>query len=215
MSKLRDTTASDLPPRVVPVPPSAFADDWHGRPDSEVAIGLCFVSAEDIDAAMNTALERAESWATNEGRRDEAHFNKVYNEQLIYGIVGRAAVNPNDCTRRWFPAPCEDSIRRAMTPDGARRLWDELQLLHVGSGVQMPMASDDDIRRLAAILARGIAIGAATSAKATEARKFAWYLLEQLGPLDPKATPEDADEITDEDDDTEASDEGYDIRLHE
>jgi hypothetical protein len=200
MPTYRSVAAADRKPsKIVVLPPSAFADDWKEKPADEVAVGLRFVSGEDYDMAANAALERAEAWATNGGRRDDAHFVKVYNDQLIYGIVCRAATDPNDISEPWFQKPVEDTVRQALTEQGARRLWDELNLLHVGSGVAMPVAGDSEVKRLAAILARGTAMSASTAAQQIEARKFVAYLLEQLGPHDPKATAEDADPDADED----------------
>lgn len=193
-------------PRVVVLPPSAFASDWKDRPtdpndpDAEVAIGVRFISATDIDVARAEAYRRAVAWMTDGGKtHDVSEYEACRNDQLLYLLVARAACDVNDIDQPWFPRPAEDTIRDCLTAEGARRIWDEMQILHAGSGVGMPVAGDGEVKKLAAILWEGSALAKASPAVQLEARKLVSYLLEQLGALAPEAV--DDPEADDEDDD--------------
>lgn len=182
------------PTRVAVLPPSAFADDWADRPEADVAIGLRFVSVEDVEIARNTAVRRAREWLAPKGQLlDERAFNEAYNDEVITVIVARATTDPNDVGRTYF-AVAEETIRRALNMQGVARLWDELQLMHLCSGVAMPRADDDDVALLTAILSRGVALAQAPEGVAIEARKLVSYLLEQLRKHDPEAEADPDDE---------------------
>ncbi len=195
------TSVVRLPPRHVVLSPSAFADDWGSRPDADVAIGVRFISVEDMEVARNVAVRKAREWLAPKGQLlDEQAFDHAYNDELLLGIVARATCDPNDVSKPYFKC-AEDTIRLALTSDGVRRIWDELCLLHAGSGVAMPQASDEDTRELAAILMRGVALDKAPADVRVEAKKMVSYLLERLRPLDDGTPMEATIEFDDEDSD--------------
>jgi hypothetical protein len=181
------STASTAPSKHVNLLPDAFASDWDGRPDAEVAIGLRLLSLEDTETAINLATRRAREWMTDTTGHvlDKRSFDEVRNDQLISILVARSACDPNDTGTPYFGQVAEDVIRHRLNVVGCRRLWDEICKMHVTIGVGMPVADDDEVRLLAGILARGAALAAAEPSVVTELRKLCAYALEQLGPLDP------------------------------
>lgn len=185
MTTLSQVPRDPKPERIVVLPPSAFAEDWPNRPHVEVAIGLRRLSQSDLGIARREAEREAVGFydELRESPRKVSFdvLDELRNDALIVGAVGRAATDPNDASKPYF-AGQEDGARMALTPQGARRLWDELVLLHVGGNVARPRASDEDVRRLGKALARG------TVRLDDEARMLASYLLESL------AVPEDEED---------------------
>lgn len=186
------------PPKHVTLPAASFHTDWWGdRPEQDACLGLCFVSDDDVQVARGIAVQHAQEIVAREGKLlDAKAFDEAYNDSLITTLVARATHDPNDASKPYFAIP-EMTIRRALIPEAIRRLWDELTLLHVGSGVAMPTAGDDEVRLLGSILVRGVALASAPPAVALEVRKMATYLLEQLRALDagPDATADDDDDL--------------------
>jgi hypothetical protein len=192
-------SSPNKPFRHVTLSPNAFASDWSERPETDVAIGLRFVSVEDVETAQNIAVKRARDWIAPEGRvLDKRSFDEVRNDQLISILVARASCDPNDVGVPYFGAVADEVIRQRLTVTGIRRLWDEMCAMHVTCGVGMPQADDDEVKMLAAILARGSALEKAEPGVAHEIRRLAAYALEHLGPLDDgAATEDDSDEAED------------------
>lgn len=180
------------PERIVVLPPSAFADDWESRPRVEVAVGLRRLSQQDLGIARREAEREAVGFY--EELRDSPRkvnfevLDELRNDALCIGAVGRAATDPNDTAIPYFLGQ-EDTAKAALTPEGARRLWDELVLLHVGGNVARPRASDEDCQRLGRALAQGLV------KLDDEARMLAAYLIESL------AVPEAVEDDESEDDD--------------
>lgn len=171
---------SPAPPRVVVLPPSAFASDWPGNKGVEMAIGLRLLSQGDVDTARREAEREALGFYEQlaEGARTKPEPDSLidtFNEALLANAVARATCDPNDVSRPYFPL-AEDMVRRALTPEGMRRLWDELVLLHKGSGAAMPVATDDEVQ----LLGRALSSGAAAAALDDEGRKLCAYLLAKI-----------------------------------
>lgn len=174
MTVLSKIERSVVPPRIVTLTPSAFSDDWSGKPAVNVAIGLRFVSQGDLGLARREAEREAvgfyEELRGAPRTPDLDTMVDIRNDALLIGAVARAACDPTDVTKPYFKG-AEGTVRIALTPAGLRRLWDELVILLAGSTVARPSATDDDVVELARRLR--------TKPKLDdEARKLIAYLLE-------------------------------------
>lgn len=179
------------PARVVVLAPSAFADEWPQKPATEVAIGLRLISQRDIDLARRNAEREAVGFRGeiegHEIRHDPETVVDVFNDSFMALAVARGTCDPNDISRPYWPY-AEEQVSQALTPEGVRRLWDELVILHKGSGIARRAASDDDVSRLCGILAEQEPI-----VLDDESRKLIAYLLEKFGDegdLDDEEEPE-------------------------
>lgn len=183
---------SVLPLRVVVLPPSAFADDWPQKPSDEVAIGLRFLSQADVDAGRREAMREASGFYAE--LRDtpipadpDASVD-VHNDTLVMYAVARGTCDPNDVTKPYFVA-AEDTVKIALTPEGARRIYDELVILTKGYSPGLPAASDADVRSLGNRLRRG------AIPLDDESRKLIGYLLSKHGGLDEAEGDDEDDDV--------------------
>lgn len=177
MSTFSKLERDKTPPRVVILQPTAFADDWPLKRGTEVCVGLRFVSQDDLDRGRREAEREALGfYAELRGAPlppDKDTAIEVWRDAMMMNAVARGTCDPNDVTRPYFEA-ADDTVRRALTPEGARRLWDELVILHKGSGPSRPVATDDDVARLVQLLSSGVELD-------DEGRKLCAYLLERFG----------------------------------
>lgn len=175
-----------LPERIVVLSPNAFASDYHARPSVNVAIGIRRLSQGDLDVARREAEREAVGFYEEvRGRSRPVNFevvDEVRNDALMVIAVGRAATDPNNVEKTYFLGQ-EDEARSALTPEGIRRIWDELVLLHAGGNVARPRASDKDMARLGRALAKG------RLKLDDEARMLGAHLLELL------EVPDEIDEV--------------------
>jgi len=175
--------AQRIAPRVVVLSPGAFADDWPGKPRVDVAIGLRLISEGDKETARTEATRQAMRFY--EGREleclDDVARDEAYNDGLMRYAVARATCNPNDLAQPYFEQ-AEDMVRIALTPEGVGRLWDELVILHKGSGVSLAPLEDERIGDLVAALKSG-ALRLLTPGSQAEVRKLLAYALDKLEPL--------------------------------
>ena len=133
------------------------------------------------------ASERA-SWLLNRHAREaglDHHPEAILTSPLSTGVHGHGAAL-DMASRRLdrFLYLNEFADSRDWTDDHVRRMWDELCLMSVASGVGMPQADDDEVAVLALVLRRRVALERATPAVRAEVRRLCAYLLEHLGPLD-------------------------------
>jgi hypothetical protein len=174
------------PPRIVVLPPTAFASEYSGRPVTDVAVGLRFVSQAEFDTARKEAEREAAGFYKQfddlEKRPDGEALTDIYNDAFLGRIAMRSTCDPNDVAKPYFPF-ADDVIRHALTPEAMRLLWDELVIMHKGSVKARQAATDEDIRRLATALRR--------SQLDDEGRRLCAYLLEKLG--NPEEIDEDAE----------------------
>jgi hypothetical protein len=167
-----------LPERIIVVPAAAFADDWPLKPTEEVAIGLRRLSQNDEDTARREAEREAvgfyQEFEGHSRRPDMQTVEDVQADALMCNAVGRLCTDPNDVSRFYFRGQ-GDQTRDALTPQGARRIFDEYRIFTLGSGVGKPRATDEEIQKLALALAEGaVTIN-------DEARMLLAYLAQSLG----------------------------------
>lgn len=176
--------AATTPLRTVTLGPAAFADAWSDKPRGPVTIGLRFLSEQDIQAARAEAAKQAVGWyldKNDSGCIDEDARADAFEDALLRWAVARGTCSPVDVRQPYFEA-AEDTVRTALTSDGVRRIWDELVILHKGSGVGIEPATDNDLRLLCRIVTAGDALPGLAPGPAAEVRKLLAYCLHQLAP---------------------------------
>lgn len=167
------------PPRTVVLKPAAFADTWAGKPYDDVCVGLRLISTGEVESARAAAVEQAAQWHTNHetGRlHDYATADVASDDAFMRHCIARATCDCNDFTQPYFPF-AENTVRDALTIEGVQRLWDELLILHVTSGVGIPRADDADIQRLAAMLMQPYALRSLTASDRLELRTLFGHAL--------------------------------------
>jgi hypothetical protein len=186
---------SKKPPGKIILPPSAFADDWADKPAGDVAIGLRFVSQADADVGRREAEREAVGFYSEmRGTHvptDPETVADIYNDALIMHAVARGTCNPNDVTEPYWVA-ADDQVKHALTPAGARRIWDELVIMTKSKGPSRRAADPDECKKLGRLLAAGVQLD-------DECRKLCAHLLERM--------PEDLVELPDDEDDVEIAEE--------
>jgi hypothetical protein len=181
------------PPKILVLPPSAFADEWGDKRSTEVAMGLRLVSQGELETGRKEAEREATGfYAELRGTpipADPHVATDIFNDAIVMHVVACGTCDPNDVTRPYFRA-APDTVRVALTPDGARRIYDEIMLLHKGMSPGYPQASDAEAAALGRRLAHGETLDA-------EDRKLCARLIEKLGvTVDERPFPDE-----DEDDD--------------
>lgn len=191
------TRKARAPAMIVVLPPSAFADDWEGRPDEDVAVGLRLLSENDIQAARRIATDAAVKQYAEDGRIvDHDAYIDAANDGLVREAIARAMCDPNDVTQPHPLLPyAQDLVMYAFTSAGARFVWDELHRLTVAHSPLVRPAEDGDVEALAALLARG-ALERLPPSKAIAARKLLASVLEDCSDvahlLEVQSTPDEA-----------------------
>lgn len=171
---------SAKPARVVVLPLSAWASDWHDRPSGEIAVGLRLLSEADTQVAIASAAREARE-ACPEAEADSPELVDAYNAALMRWAVARATCDPNDAAKPWLDA-AEDTIGHALTSAGLRRLWDELERATLEESVTTREASDLELVELAALLVSPDELSALPRADARRLRRLAAHLLDTLRP---------------------------------
>lgn len=170
-------------PRVVTLPPSAFIDGWSGseddpweRPTDIVEVGLRPVSQDALARARSDAAKTA--WRRHPEDDDGDCRVDAFNDALVVSALAYAVCQPSDVTRPLWTAQ-ELAIEAALTPEAQRRLWQELELLHIGSSPVMPEATDEEIGTLARALLDGSFWQEMDLKKACRAKRLIAHLFEE------------------------------------
>lgn len=167
------------PSRTVVLGPAAFADTWAGKEPDEVCVGLRLISSGEVEAARSAAVEQAAQWHLNHetGRLHDYETAEVASDDaFMRHCIARATCDCNDITVPYFQF-AETVVRDALTIEGVRRLWDELLILHVTSGVGIPRADEADLQRLGAMLMQPDALKGLSVGDSLEARTLLGHLL--------------------------------------
>jgi hypothetical protein len=159
------------PRRVIEVPASIWADDWKG--ERPYVVGLRRLSARDLDTALaESAKEAVEAL----GDGDEGARQKRYHENLITWIVALGTCSAADASQPLIEC-AEAELRRALRPEGVRRLYDELEAHYASDSPIVQPATDEDVANLPRAL---LALPKLPPAKQLRVRKFLRYCLDAL-----------------------------------
>ena len=167
------TSEKRKPDRVVVLTPEMFAFDWKKRPTAEVALGLRVISEQEVQSGKAEASKHMFKLYGTDGGLPLLDMDKAWecwNDTWLAYAIGRAACDPNDADKQYFPY-AQDEASRALTSAGLRRLWDEYCLIHRGIG-ERPTITDEELLVLVKSL---VNIGGLESGIQKEVRKhLAW-----------------------------------------
>lgn len=141
------------PPRVIAIPPSAWASHRADKPADAVEVGLRLISEDDIQYARGEAIRIATEYVQNPDHQEERH--EAFNDALMRVALGRALCQPHDVTQPYFLMG-EDEIRVRLTSEGVRRLYQELEALHTSENPAMPEIDEEGFAHLIAMWDRGL-----------------------------------------------------------
>jgi hypothetical protein len=169
--QIRGATASQSTPapRTVRLAQAEFSPTWEKYPASDVIVGIRVYSEADA--------RTAEQEAAKQDTADAAH-------QVLFSIVvARSICDPNSVssTHPLFPF-AEDTILSALTPRAIKRLFDEIEKLHVDQSPAFAEATDDDLVELAGAFIQPDALAKLNGAQAGRARRYARLLLDLINP---------------------------------
>jgi hypothetical protein len=137
------------PPKVIDVPPDAFASDWAERPSEAVAVGLRIIPDDDLQTARDNAAAFAARRYLDQV--DTVEAVDCFNDALLRHKIARATCMPEDVRQPFFRA-AEDTVRFALSTDGVKLLAQEIQLFELERSPAYKPATDDEVLDLAALL---------------------------------------------------------------
>lgn len=165
------------PPKVIKLPLSAWNPTFTGRPECDIPVGLRLPGSEDAETIEAEAV-RSMREAMADG--EEAAL-RAYNESKLVSLVALCITDPNDVTapHELFETP-NALLKIALTPQGLRRLFDEIELLQVETSPIFHEASDDDVSVIAELLGDGALTRLQDQVKASRARRYLTLVFETL-----------------------------------
>lgn len=148
----REGPALRKPPKVVELPLSAWADGREDKPAAPIPIGLRLPSEDDVQRARDEASKAIEEFAS---RGDTDDRVSAYNDALVRELVASSACQAADVTKPFFEMASLD-VRRRLTPDGVKRLYQEIEALRTGCDPAMPELDPEGLAHLTAMLDRDV-----------------------------------------------------------
>ncbi len=139
-------------PRVISLPPSAWADSREDKPREPVRIGIRLISDEDTQIARSTAAKIAVELVPVGGEDDRI---AAYNDALMRVATEHGTCSPTNAEDPYFVMG-ELEIRQRLTPEGVRRVWHEIEALHASSNPSVSEIDDEGLAHLFALLDRGV-----------------------------------------------------------
>lgn len=147
---LKKTESGPRIPKVISLPTSAWADSRSDKPRSPVEIGIRLLSEEDVQIARAEAAKLAVQIVAV-GTDDDRIV--AYNDALMRFAAERGTCSPTDAEMPHFVMG-ELEIRERMTPEGVRRLWQEIEALHLSSNPSQEEIDDEGVAHLFALIHR-------------------------------------------------------------
>jgi hypothetical protein len=157
--------------------PGDFAGTWSLRPTGDVMVGLRVYSESDCRTAEAEAAKQETPEAAN---------------AVLLGIaVARALCDPNDVNspHPTFPL-AEDIVPIALTPNAIRRIFDEVERLHVEQSPAFPEATDEELMELAGALLPEQPFRGLVATDARRCRRYARFLLDAIESVKPAVAAE-------------------------
>ncbi len=132
------------PARTFDLLPEHFAGSYEGKPVTKITVGLRVPSESE---SRSIEAEATKSAAGTDG--DTEAKLEAYHRALFTFYVARGLCSSHDVTapHPLFELP-EDMLPLALTPRAIKRLFDELERLHVEQSPLFPEATDDDLAEL-------------------------------------------------------------------
>ncbi len=165
---------ANKPSRVVSLPPSSWAHDYHDKRTVPVNIGLRLYSEAEAIRVRASAARRAWTMHPDEGQREDR--DATFNSIVMSTLVAWATCDPTDSTISFFGREdgngAEDVVGLALTPGAIEFLFNEIDALITEESPIAPEADDDDLAWLSAALADGKVWGTLPGAKTRAARRM-------------------------------------------
>lgn len=165
------------PGRTLVLEPWVFADNWDGKPDAAICVGLKLTSQADKDVARADAEKRADELHPRRG----PNWVDAFNDALIRQVVALGICDPNDVDK-----PCstlrqaQDLVGHALTPKGARFVFDAIDRYEVETSAVGVAIEQDELGRLRELLG-----SAPLEAMPLSLRRLLSYALERVEALAP------------------------------
>lgn len=167
-------------PRLLSLPPGAWADSRSDKPREPVTIGIRLLSEEDVQVARSSAAKIAVELVPV-GTEDDRIA--AYNDALMRFAAERGTCSPTDAETPHF-AMGELEIRERMTPEGVRRIWHEIEALHLVSNPSLAEIDDDGLAHLFALVHRD-ALSSLNRSDAARLRRLLELCRAELAEVDP------------------------------
>jgi hypothetical protein len=165
--------------------PSDFADEWEEKPETKITIGLRLVPETEMHKARANASQKAVKSST-----DREIQVDIYNDLLMAWAVAEGTCQAADTTQPWMRGAV-DVIPRALTSRAIRRVYDELEKLHIESSPLHHEASNDELLKLAARLSLRSPFEHFKPIAEARMRRVCSYLLDEITDRDPDPVEED------------------------
>lgn len=137
-------------PKVIALPPSAWADSREDKPREPVKIGIRLISDEDTQIARSAAAKIAVEFVATGSEDDRI---AAYNDALMRVAAEHGTCSPTNAEEPFFMMG-ELEIRQRLTPEGVRRIWHEIEALHAALNPSVAEIDDEGLAHLFALLHR-------------------------------------------------------------
>ena len=132
-----------VPPRIIDIPVDAWADEWPDKPPAPVKAGLRLLSEQDLQSARANAAEKARA-----AHDDLLGQVESFNDHLMAWAVARSLCTATDVMQPYLPA-AHENVFEAFTSRGIKRIWEEIEVLHIMRSPLISEATDDELVALA------------------------------------------------------------------
>lgn len=175
MSKFAEVAeALRTPGKTLILKPWMFADDWHGKPTTDVCVGLRLMS----DLEKTKARGEAERYMLEVHPYGGDNAVDCFNDTLLRQVVALGICDPNDVMKPSDVLPlAEMQVREALTSNGAATIYEEIHRYEVEVSNIRQEATDDDLLDLVEYIESG---DIHTAANASVVKRFLRYALDEL-----------------------------------
>lgn len=165
------------PPKVIVVAPDAFASEWAQRPSEPVEMGLRLVPDQDLQTARAEAAKLAQQMHEDINTQEAVD---CFNDALLRWRIARSTCSVDDLRRPWFDF-AEDTVRRALTPEGVKAIAFEIEVFEAETSPLYAPADDERIADLQAILEQGAPWAKMSEAEQRGTRRLLAVVLDRFG----------------------------------
>jgi hypothetical protein len=176
-SDLRDQKRGDAPERLLTIPESVWATTWDRKPTGKVVVGLRLLSEADLVTSTGES-EREAKQIHPDGGQD---FIDARNGFLMRWMIARSICDPNRADKPSEILPlAEDMVRDALTAQGARWLYEEIERYHAEVSPIHEPADDDKLAQLGRLLIAGSPFGGFDPIVETMMRRLCGVILQEI-----------------------------------
>lgn len=153
MTTFAELTDANAPTQTLVIPLSAFKTSYPDRPNGPICVGLRNPSIQDVKEAWEQAAREALR-IHRENPIDEQARIEVFNATAIAWLIGVGTCDPNDVHTEcaiWRGAPTL-VVPRALTPEGARFIYDAIEDFRKYMTPPALEATDDQVLEFALLV---------------------------------------------------------------